>query len=205
MAAPGERVILLHGLWLGGYAMRVLAGRLGRAGFATEIFAYASLHGSPEAAARRLRERIDAAGDPCVHLVGHSLGGVVAALASLGLDTPGRTLCLGSPLAGSKVAARVARVTPWLIGQSRRVLIDGLPAWTGSRLLGMIAGDRGIGLGRLTGSIEAPHDGTVAVAETRLPGLAAHRVLPVTHSSLIFSAQVAEAALHFLRHGHFDR
>ncbi len=204
MAETGERVILLHGLWLGGYAMGWLARRLQRAGFATEIFAYASLHGRPEAAADRLRLRIGAAGGERVHLIGHSLGGVVAALASAGLQTPGHTLCLGSPLAGSAVAVRVAGVAPWLIGQSRSLLFDGLPAWNGPRPLGMIAGNRGLGLGRLAGPIAGAHDGTVAVSETRLPGLAVHLVLPVTHSGLIFSEQVAEAAIHFLRQGHFD-
>jgi hypothetical protein len=48
-----------------------------------------------------------------------------------------------------------------------------------------------------------PHDGTVAVAETRIEGAADHLVLPVTHLSMLWSAAVADQAVHFLREGRF--
>ena len=43
----------------------------------------------------------------------------------------------------------------------------------------------------------------MAVWETRLPGLAGHRVLPVSHTGLIFSAPVADLVVAFLRDGRF--
>ena len=204
VAESGERVILLHGLWLGGYALAWLARRLRRQGFVTEIHSYPSLRERPEAAADRLRKRLMANPQQTTHLIGHSLGGMIATLASAGQSIPGRTLCLGSPLKGSAVAARVATVVPGWLGQSRGLLLEGVADWTGPRALGMIAGDRGIGLGRLALAIAPPHDGTVAVTETRLPGLAAHLQLPLSHSGLIFSDRVAIAAERFLRLGRFE-
>ena len=39
--------------------------------------------------------------------------------------------------------------------------------------------------------------------ETRLPGLADHRVLPASHTGMIFSSEVAALAAGFLRDGRF--
>lgn len=203
MAVAGERVILLHGLWLRGYAMQWLARRLQQDGFSTDIFSYYSLYGSPEQAALRLRDRITKAGAVPVHVIGHSLGGLVATLACTDLDLPGRTLCLGSPLTGSAVAGRLVGIAPWLVGRSQERLIAGLPPWTGPRQLGVIAGNRGVGLGRLLGRMSGANDGTVTVAETELPGLTDHLVLPLGHSGLIFSEKAAQASIRFLRHGSF--
>jgi hypothetical protein len=69
----------------------------------------------------------------------------------------------------------------------------------------MIAGSRPLGLGRLFGRFEGPHDGTVAVAETRLPGLAAHALIRSSHSGLIVSPEAAELAARFLATGGFGR
>ncbi|HLT90697.1 MAG TPA: hypothetical protein VKZ85_07110, partial [Woeseiaceae bacterium] len=46
------------------------------------------------------------------------------------------------------------------------------------------------------------NDGAVAVSETRLPG-AEHLVMPVTHTGLVWSREVADQVATFLRTGHF--
>ena len=61
-----------------------------------------------------------------------------------------------------------------------------------------------MGLGKFFGRFDGLNDGTVAVWETRLPGLAEHLVLPVSHSAMIFSEQVAHLTANFLESGHFD-
>ena len=70
---------------------------------------------------------------------------------------------------------------------------------------GVIAGDRAFGMGRLIGPLPKPNDGTVTVAETRLPGATDHIVLPVTHLSMLWSGAVADEVIAFLRDGRFDR
>ena len=66
-------------------------------------------------------------------------------------------------------------------------------------------GSIGIGLGRLFGRFDGPNDGMVTVAETRLAGAADHIVLPVAHTSLLWSREVARQAEHFIGTGRFAR
>ena len=77
--------------------------------------------------------------------------------------------------------------------------------WDGRRELGIVAGSVPLGMGRLLGSLALPHDGTVAVEETQLPGATDHIVLPVTHFSMLWSRAVADQVVAFLRRGRFER
>ena len=71
--------------------------------------------------------------------------------------------------------------------------------------VGALAGDHSIGLGHLFTSLEGPNDGAVTVAETRIPGLRDHIVLPVSHSGMLLSAEVARQSVAFLGSGAFLR
>jgi hypothetical protein len=53
--------------------------------------------------------------------------------------------------------------------------------------------------------MDAPSDGTVLVEETDLPGATAQLRLPVSHTGLLFSAEVARQVAAFLRNGRFER
>ncbi|HAI94009.1 MAG TPA: cobalamin adenosyltransferase, partial [Xanthomonadaceae bacterium] len=77
------------------------------------------------------------------------------------------------------------------LGGSRRLLQDGLPPWQGRARVGMVAGDRPHGLGQLFADLGEGSDGTVALDETRLPGLADHCVVHASHTGLVFSAAAA--------------
>jgi hypothetical protein len=76
---------------------------------------------------------------------------------------------------------------------------------TGERDVGVIAGTRGLGFGRVITAFDGDSDGTVTVAETCLPGVADHLLLPVTHTSMVFSPEVARRTAAFLKHGRFSR
>ena len=103
-------VLLLHGLMMRRPALLPMAWRLRGQGFRTALFTYSTLWVSPEAAIARVAERMRSLGDGPVHLLAHSLGGLIAVEALKRYpDMPaGRLICLGSPLAGS-AAARPAR------------------------------------------------------------------------------------------------
>ena len=204
-----EAVVLVHGIWMTGLDLLLLRARLRNAGFAATIARYASLRLPPRVNARRVRETVESIEADVVHLVGHSLGGLVI-LHMLRDDPPrqpGRVVLLGSPVMGSGVARVLSArwMTRPLIGRSGEdgLLGGGAPAPT-DREIGTIAGDLPLGVGRMVHGIEGPHDGTVAVAETRIPGACAHVTLPVSHTGLLTAKGVADEVESFLRHGGFQ-
>lgn len=202
-----ERVLLLHGLWMRGAIMTVLRQRLQQAGFVVEYFEYSSASASLERSAELLRARMRELLAP-VHLVGHSLGGLLALQACRDApDLPGgRIVCLGSPLNGSMTARQLAGwgVGRWMVGRGRDRLARGVPAWDGSREVGVIAGSMRLGVGTVIAKFDGDHDGTVTVAETRLQGITDHCVVAASHTGLPFSAVAAEQVLAFLRDGRFS-
>ncbi|MEO6967081.1 MAG: alpha/beta hydrolase [Rhodanobacteraceae bacterium] len=202
-----DRVVLLHGLWMRGLVMTALQRRLIQAGFEVESFDYWSVAAEPRHSAERLRERMHALAPSRVHLVGHSLGGVLALQAMRDVhDLPlGRIICLGSPLAGSTAAQGFLH---WpgaraMLGRSVELLCEGVSPWNGAREVGVIAGRMPHGLGMLFGQLDDQHDGTVAVSETKLQGIADHCVVAASHAGLVFSAQAAQQTIAFLREGRF--
>lgn len=201
-----RRVVLLHGIWMAAVSMRPLAGRLRAQGFEPEVLGYRSVAATPQAAIDRLLAHLRRGGP--AHVVGHSLGGLVAVQA-LCVDPHvpvARVLCLGSPLCGSGAAAGLARhrLSAAWFGRSRDVLLEGCTAWPERVEVGVVAGDAPYGLGRFFGRFEGEHDGTVAVEETRCPGLADHLVVHASHMGMLLSAQVAAQAGRFLGAGRFD-
>lgn len=208
-ASTPEPVLLLHGIWLVGGTLKPLARRLAAAGFAPVPLTWPSVTGGPETAVEVVRAKLRelAHGGP-VHIVGHSLGGLLALESvrdAVGLP-PGRIVCLGSPLAGSRAARHLDQIpgARRLTGRSHEVLCRGACACPAGREVGSIAGRVPLGIGVLWAGLEGPHDGTVAVEETRLPDLADHCVVAASHSGLLLSAEAARRTIAFLRHGHFD-
>lgn len=204
-----DHIILLHGLWMRGFALALLHRRMAEAGFEVDRFDYMSVVATQERIVERLHQRMQRHAPAPVHLVGHSLGGLLALKAcrdAAGLP-PGRIVCLGSPLKGSAAArgfAGFGHGGEALLGHNRELLEHGMERWEGPREVGMIAGRVPIGLGAMLAHMEGDHDGTVAVAETNLPGLADHCVIETTHTGLLLSVEAARQAAHFLREGRFQ-
>ncbi|MGB8634673.1 MAG: thioesterase domain-containing protein [Rhodanobacteraceae bacterium] len=200
------RVIVLHGLWMRGLALSALVQRLHRAGMQAEAFDFMSVQAPVEKTVEELRARLRKSATP-LHLVGHSLGGLLALNACEQLEErePGRIVCLGSPLTGSAAARQL---DDWgggrLLGHSVDLLLHGTRPWVGPRQAGVVAGTLPLGLGALLAHPAGDHDGTVSVAETRLPGLTDHCLVASSHTGLLFSASAAQQTIHFLRHGRFQ-
>jgi pimeloyl-ACP methyl ester carboxylesterase len=201
-----QRIVLVHGIWNARSWLMPLARRLRDEGFEVDVFGYPSIIGGPEPAIAALIDRVRAGGP--VHLMGHSLGGMIVLEAlRRAPDLPvQRAVCLGSPLCGSHAARSLGqrRWTAPVLGRSGALLQAGCQPWAGTVPVGMVAGNIARGIGRLIARFDGESDGTVGLAETRLPGLAAHCIVPASHTGLVFSADAARQAARFLREGRFD-
>jgi pimeloyl-ACP methyl ester carboxylesterase len=201
-----REVILVHGLWVPGVVMSPLAMRLARLGLRCHTFSYQGRARPVEAHAERLARFAQQIGP--AHFVGHSLGGLVileALCAHPGVAV-GRVVLLGTPASGCSSGRRLACYAAgrWLLGASAPLWgTERTRRWARPEPLGVVAGSRSIGLGRLAGSLHGPNDGVVSVEETAVEGMVERIVLRVSHSAMILSARVAAEVAAFLKHGRF--
>jgi len=206
-----ESVILVHGLWTPS-AILVLHRRwLRQRGYHTQYFHYPSVRASLSDNAATLARFVAASKAVHIHLVGHSLGGLLILDMLRRSPDPRlrRVVLLGTPCVDSHCARRLAAVPgmPALLGRS---IIEWLTRATVPTVIpqaavevGVIAGTRSVGLGRVVPGLPRPNDGVVAVAETQLPGAADFIALPVAHSEMLASRRCTAQIAAFLETGHF--
>jgi len=210
-------VIYVHGMWMPGVEMVFLKHHLLKHhGFDGRLFSYPSVRGTLDENAALLDEYVrEHADGELLHLVGHSLGGVLLLrMLALNPEAPvHRAVCIGSPLSGSRAAIDLSR-HGWgktILGKTVAGGVVGEPAseWsanvTARYEVGIIAGTVAAGMGRLVTSFDGPSDGTVAVAETELPGAKDHLCVALSHSALVLSKAVGDQVAAFLEHGEFLR
>lgn len=209
MSALRPEILFVHGLWMHGCVFALHRRRLREMGWRSHAYSYPSLRGSLAGAADGLAAFIAGLDGRPLHLVGHSLGGCVV-LDMLARHRPqglGRIVLLGSPVLGSDSAQQILRVPVLRHGLGRV-----LPQWLARPMpevdpaldIGVIAGNRPIGVGRILTDMPGPNDGMVTVSETHWPGARDHIVLPVTHMQMLWSRACLAQALRFVDAGAFD-
>ena len=216
MVSDTRRVVCLHGIWMPGAGMLYVKHRLeSDNSYQVDLFSYSPVTETLDDVASKLADFIAAGGDALTHLIGYSLGGVVVLrMLALRQDIDvDRVVCLGSPLCGSRAAFRLNQLD-WgnlILGKTiaEGVLDDAAHRWAKgvaeSHEIGIIAGDVPIGFGRLVAGFDEANDGTVAVAETRMPGAKDHLVLSVSHKGMLISRNVVDQTAAFLKRGEFLR
>ncbi|MBF0097427.1 MAG: alpha/beta fold hydrolase [Magnetococcales bacterium] len=217
-SAPQDIAVLVHGLWMNGSEMQLLAMRLRKLGYQTLFFRYRSVHVPVSQSSHELwlylqhhfAANMKQAPEGKVHLVCHSLGGMVA-LDMLHRHPEariGRMVALGTPFRGNIAAKKIAQWS-WgrmALGKSMQHALGGggFTRVPEGREIGILAGDRSLwGAGRSLWGIGEANDGNVAVSETYLDGAKAHRTLPVIHMGLLFSEEALQLIHHFLQSGRF--
>lgn len=210
MAAARAVTVLVHGLWTHGLLMVPQRRYLASAGIEAVCYSYPSVRLTLTENADRLAAFARTLAVPVVHWVGHSLGGLII-LRMLERDPalmPGRVVMLGTPYADTH-SGRVLKRTTWgtrLLGHSVGEWLElKKPAHFPGREIGIIAGTRSLGLGRVIArDLPSPNDGAVALAETQMAAACDSIDLPVTHTGMLLSRRVARQVCAFLHDGCFD-
>lgn len=195
-----EMVFLLHG-----FAGRpVLLARIARdlvgAGYHVRNWAYPSVFHHAERHSQQLREEIERLSQgkthSRIHVVGHSLGGIVTRLAFMdgAPEKLGRIVMLAPPNQGSHLARRASK----LLGRWCPVLRE-------------LSDDEQSFVNRLghfppleIGVIAASRDWVVSRRCTHLPSQIDHTVVSGSHVSVPFKAEASNQVLSFLRYGRFQ-
>jgi pimeloyl-ACP methyl ester carboxylesterase len=203
-------IIVIHGLWNRGPEAWVLRRRLRRYCQRPVLqFSYETVSRSFATNVDRLVEFLRGLEPGPVDLVAHSMGGLLlmSACNKLPAERFRRIVLLGSPLRGSLAAQRMAKLGVlgrWLAGGSLKTLVKGLPEPAAGGLeIGVIAGSKAVGMGRILGPMDGVSDGTVRLTETRMDDVTDELLLPVSHTGMLFSDAVARAAADFLDNGEF--
>jgi pimeloyl-ACP methyl ester carboxylesterase len=211
-----EAVVLLHGLLRSRDTMQPLANYLAaHTDWEVVNFTYPSSRATVSEHAETLDTMLNRLrGVETIHFVGHSLGNIVVrhwmhdqVAAGRRLDLRvGRFVMLGPPNQGAQMAEyfRDNPAFTILMGKSGKDLSH---RWESlDKKLCIPPCDFGImaGNGGVNPLIDGADDLCVAVEETKLPGAADFRVLPLNHSTLRTDETVHRLTLEFLRNGYFE-
>ena len=213
----GERkplVVLLHGLARGQGSMARLGRMLRAQGFETDSRTYPSRRHSIGYLAREVAAWIvERAGDRPVSAVTHSMGGVVVRHLHDPRIRWHRIVMLAPPNQGSQLAAAVTGnpVFRWYYGPAGTELAEDAARWPAPPApFAVIAGTRGLALTNPTSwtlgrrfPSGVRHDGTVAVDETRLPGMAAFAEVDATHTWIMNDPRAQQLVASYLADGRF--
>jgi pimeloyl-ACP methyl ester carboxylesterase len=177
-------------------------------GFAVRRFSYPSWRGGLNDNVNLLSNFVSKTPGAVIHIVAHSLGGLVA-LKMLLHESDARirrTVVLGTPYAGCHCGITLA-AQPVLTALVGRTFKDWFnlprPALQTAVEIGVIAGTRPVGLGRMIPGLARPNDGVVAVNETRISAAQDSIELNVSHSGMLVSRACARQIGNFLRTGNF--
>jgi len=202
-------IVLVHGLWNRGWMMAKMAKRLRARGHQVRVFSYPTRASDLDGHADGLHGFLSENKADELHLVGHSMGGLVILNMLSRYDElpPGRVVLMGTPVKGSNVVKRLAKfpAQDFIFGKSRHDLLQGFQFSPVGRESGMIRGTREFGFGKIAGKQNEPNDGSVGISETELEGLTDTVELVVSHSGMLISDEVVEQIEQFLLFGCFNK
>lgn len=200
-----QAVVLVHGLYMKPWTWVSYRRFLTRHGYQVYTFGYKTTRQPFELTLMQLIAFINSRAETTVHLVAHSMGGILSMRALPKLNKPGKLVMLGSPVNGSNVAKKLHQ-KGWhkgLLKYAYEPLTSGVIEAVKLRDILMIAGTSPYGLGRFIEPKLGLSDGTVGVAETKADWLDEHVEIHSSHFGLLRNKQAQQLTLDFLtRQGH---
>lgn len=204
-------VILLHGILASSVVMRGLARFLEREGFETLCVSYPSTKMALQDLAiwvnEYLAREVPGFAERDVYFVTHSMGGLVFHHwhATFSPANVKRAVLLAPPLRGSEYAEGLTKLGlfRWILGPSGEQLNPNSNISAITYEAGVIAGTRSHNPISALFFRSQPNDGCVTVRSTKVPGLTAHKEVPVAHPFLMNNRTVRADVVAFLREGKF--
>ena len=223
-ARATDTVILLHGLGRTPLSMSRLAHDLRAHGYTVRNLSYPSQRADIRTLANTTLGPVFAnfstpasfasADAPRIHIVTHSLGGILVRHYLHDHGTPanlGRIVMLAPPNGGSEIVDRLRtwplyRAVNGPAGIQLGTSPDSVPNTLGpvpaSAEIGIIAGTRSLNP-LFSAWLPGPDDGKVTVASTHLAGATAHLTVPHSHTWLMWRRPVLDEIRAFLRTARF--
>lgn len=201
--AQQEAVVLVHGLWMKRWTWNAYRRLLTEHGFKVYVFGYKTTLQSFQLTMMQLVAFVNSRPESTVHLVVHSMGGILTMRALPKINKPGKLLMLGSPVNGSRVAKKLQKMG-WhsgLLKHATEPLTVGVSMPQVVRPSMMIAGTSPYGLGRIIERRLGPSDGTVAVDETQAEWIDQHETVNSSHFGLLRNPVAMQKTLDFLTSG----
>ena len=206
--------MLVPGMYSPRLTMSLMSRRLRKQGYRTLTVTNRCLMQSPADNARRVLQQIQQLDTHTVHLLGHSLGGIVimhllkqnSVLKAQRRIPHGRVVLIAAPIHGSELAHNLYKkrwFRPFLGNSVIEGVLGDAPLGVYGREIGVISGSSRRGMSALFYNLTGTNDGVVCQSETELDGARDAVCIPQSHALMLFSRVSVEKSAAFFRFGRF--
>ena len=196
-----QAVVLVHGLWMSRWSFAFIAKYLRNHGYQVYRFGYKTTTRPFDFNIEKLTAFVNSRKEGTVHMVVHSMGGILSMRSLPMIRKTGKLIMLGSPINGSRAARAMSekKWSSWMLKYATEPLTNGVVNPQVFRESYMIAGtSNSIGIARLVTKLPKPNDGTVALDETQADWIDIHTTENTNHFRMLFHPKVKKRIAQFL-------
>lgn len=196
-----QAIVLVHGLWMSRWSFASIARHLTKEGYQVYRFGYKTTTKPFEFNMQKLQAFVNSRKEQTVHLVVHSMGGILSMRTMPNIKKDGKLIMLGSPINGSQASKAMGQKkwTAWMLKHATEPLTTGVVEPKVLRHSMMIAGtSNSIGIARIVTKLPEPNDGTVALHETQADWINHHATENTNHFRMLFHKNIKQTISKFL-------
>ena len=197
VTATQQAVVLVHGLWMSRWTFFSIANDLKKQGYKVYRFGWRTTAKPFEFNKQKLQAFVNSRSEETVHMVVHSMGGILTMRTLPNIRKQGKLVMLGSPINGSQAAKAMSQKKwgAWLLNHAIEPLSNGVIE---PKVLRYSCTSNSIGISKLVTKLPEPNDGTVALVETQAPWINHHSTENTNHFRMLFHKNVKIKIKQFL-------